>query len=236
MSIYAIGDLHLSFAEDKPMDVFGENWTNHEEKIKENWVKNVKQNDYVILPGDFSWAMHLKDAVPDFEYLNGLPGNKILIKGNHDYWWETVTKMDNFLAEKNIKDIHFLNCTAFEHEKNIIVGTKGYNFGEIEKNEKLRNREFIRLSLSIKYAKENFDYDNSKIICALHYPPITKNIVKANQSNEFIDLLRENNIHKCIYAHLHGRSFLNAFNGTYKGIEFDLVSSDFLNFNIFKVV
>ena len=103
MAIYAIADLHLSFSNDKPMDVFGDNWENHAEKIKENWIRKVKDNDYVILAGDFSWAMYLEDTVEDFSFLNELPGYKILLKGNHDYWWTTITSMRKFLVEINLK-------------------------------------------------------------------------------------------------------------------------------------
>ena len=236
MSIYAIGDLHLSFKENKPMDIFGENWTKHEEKIKANWIKQIKENDLVILPGDFSWAMHLEDTGLDFKYLNELPGNKILLKGNHDYWWSTLNKMNSFLKENNINNVSFINSNAIEYQNVVVVGTKGYNFSELEDDPKLRNREYIRLSLSIKYAKENFNLDNKEIVCALHYPPITNNIAKTNQTNEFIEILEKNNIHKCVYAHLHGLSARKAFNGTYKGIEFKLTSSDFLNFMPFKLL
>ena len=126
MSIYIIADLHLSFNEPKPMNIFGENWENHEEKIKKDWLEKVKEDDTVILPGDFSWAMHLKDTLKDFEFLNNLPGRKILLKGNHDYWWTTVTNMQNFLNENNIKDIDFLHNNSFEIEDKIICGTRGW--------------------------------------------------------------------------------------------------------------
>ena len=102
MAIYTIGDLHLSFGEDKPMSIFGENWEGHEEKIKNDWVKKVKDNDLVVIPGDFSWSTYLNETIKDFEYLNKLPGKKLLLKGNHDYWWTTVTSMKKFLAENNI--------------------------------------------------------------------------------------------------------------------------------------
>ena len=108
MSIYAIGDLHLSLAKDKPMSIFGENWKEHEQKIKKNWLEKVKENDYVILLGDFSWATYLEEAYDDFKYLDELPGKKILLKGNHDYWWTTVTNMKNYLKENNFEKIGIL--------------------------------------------------------------------------------------------------------------------------------
>lgn len=235
MAIYAIGDLHLSFKENKPMDIFGENWKNHEEKIKKNWIENINDDDIVILPGDFSWAMHLEDTELDFKYLNELPGKKILIKGNHDYWWQTVTKMKELLKQINVKNVDFLNNTAIQYDNSLIIGTKGYNYSEQEKNEKLKNRELIRLNISIDYARENFDYENNEKICFFHYPPITKNTVQNNQTNEFIELLKSNGVHKCVYAHLHGFSQIVAFNGTYQGIEFKLVSSDYLNFIPYRI-
>ena len=99
MSIYVIGDLHLSFSEDKPMDIFGDNWKGHEEKIKKDWLMKVKEDDTVILPGDFSWSTYLEDTYADFSYLNKLPGKKILLKGNHDYWWTTLNKMNNYIKK-----------------------------------------------------------------------------------------------------------------------------------------
>ena len=105
MSIYAIGDLHLSFSQNKPMNIFGDNWNGHADKIRKNWIDKVKEEDYVILPGDFSWAMYLKDTYKDFEYLEKLPGNKILLKGNHDYWWGGISKMDEYLKENNFSNI-----------------------------------------------------------------------------------------------------------------------------------
>ena len=158
MSIYIIADLHLSFNEPKPMNIFGENWENHEEKIKKDWLEKVKEDDTVILPGDFSWAMHLKDTLKDFEFLNNLPGRKILLKGNHDYWWTTVTNMQNFLNENNIKDIDFLHNNSFEIEdkiKYIILDAKWQTLNTI-KNYTLN--EIMR-----KYVISIDDYYGNKI-------------------------------------------------------------------------
>ena len=127
MSIYTIGDLHLSFKENKPMSIFGDNWEGHEEKIKKNWIENVKEDDLVVLPGDFSWSMYLKDTDKDFEYLNDLPGKKLLLKGNHDYWWTTITSMRKFLEQNEFKNIDFIYNNAYEFENCIIAGTRGWN-------------------------------------------------------------------------------------------------------------
>lgn len=154
MAIFTIGDLHLSSKNPKPMNIFGENWENHEEKIKKDWVSKVTDEDTVIHPGDFSWAMHLKDTIEDFEYLNSLPGKKILLKGNHEYWWTTVTNMKNFINEQGFKNIEFLQNNSFEVENKIICGTRGWtlNNPELENSKKIIAREALRLELSIKDA------------------------------------------------------------------------------------
>ena len=125
MSIFAIGDLHLSFNENKPMSIFGDNWTGHEEKIKNNWIENVKKDDLVLLPGDFSWSMYLKDTLKDFAFLNNLPGKKLLLKGNHDYWWSTVTSMRNFLKDNGFENIEFIYNNSYLYENFIISETRG---------------------------------------------------------------------------------------------------------------
>ena len=111
MAIYVIADLHLSFSQDKPMSIFGESWEGHSDKIKNNWISKVKQEDTVVLPGDFSWSMHLKDTYKDFEYLNMLPGKKLLLKGNHDYWWTTITSMKKFLEDNKFENIDFISVS-----------------------------------------------------------------------------------------------------------------------------
>ena len=149
MSIFVIGDLHLSFKNPKPMDIFGENWAGHEEKIRNNWIENVKEDDLVILPGDFSWETYLEDTKLDFEYLNNLPGKKLLLKGNHDYWWTTVTSMRNFLKENNFTNIDFLYNNSYLIENTIVAGTRGWSEQE-ERAEKILRRENMRLKNSIK--------------------------------------------------------------------------------------
>lgn len=150
MAIYIIADLHLSFDTNKPMDIFGDNWKNHEEKIKQDWQLKVKPEDTVILPGDFSWGMYLEETNNDFEYINNLPGKKILLKGNHDYWWTTVTKMRRYIKENNFKDIDFLYNNSYEIENKIIVGTRGWVISEEQEDIRLTNREIERFELSIK--------------------------------------------------------------------------------------
>ena len=234
MSIYAIGDLHLSFNENKPMSIFGENWEGYEEKVRENWIKLVKKDDLVVLPGDFSWSMYLKDTYKDFEYLNKLPGKKLLLKGNHDYWWSTVSSMRNYIKENNFENIDFIYNNSYEHENKIIVGTRGWSFGEDAESKKMINREVSRLELSIKSGIENYGADK-EIIAFTHYPPIIKQNVENNEINDFIQTLKKYNIKKCYYGHLHGAAIKEAIEGKFFGIEFKLVSADGLGFDLIKV-
>lgn len=228
MSIYAIGDLHLSFNENKPMDIFGENWEGHEEKIKKNWKQKVKEDDLVLLPGDFSWSMYLENTLADFEYLNGLPGKKILLKGNHDYWWTTLTSMRKYLKKNKLGNIDFLQNNSYEYEGNIIAGTRGWNQTEDAEDKRLVAREILRLELSIQDGIKKYG-EEKPIIVNMHYPPIV------NGNSAFIEIMKKYNVKKCIYGHLHGESIKNAIEGIYDGIEIKLVSSDSLNFNLWKV-
>lgn len=234
MSIYVIGDLHLSFKENKPMDIFGDNWENHEEKIKDSWIKQVKDEDLVILPGDFSWAMYLKDTDEDFKYINNLPGKKLLLKGNHDYWWVTVTSMRNFLKENNFENIDFLYNNSYEFENCIIVGTRGWNIADEAENKKMIKREAIRLELSIQDGLNRFG-NEKEIIAFMHYPPINHANIETNEPNEFIQILQKYNIKTCYYGHLHGQAISEAVEGKYFGIDFKLVSADGLDFKLMKV-
>ncbi len=234
MAIYTIGDLHLSFKENKPMDIFGENWINHEKKIEQDWKNKVNSNDLVILPGDFSWAMYLKDTDEDFRYLNNLPGKKILLKGNHDYWWTTVTKMKGFLKTNNFENIDFLYNNAFEFENNIIVGTRGWAQTDDEDDIRLFKREALRLELSIQEGIKKYG-ENKNIIAFMHYPPINKSNILQNELNEVLRILKKYNIKNCYYGHLHSGSILDAIEGEHFEINFKLVSADSLDFKLLKV-
>ena len=229
MAIWAIADLHLSFNENKPMDVFGDNWKNHEEKIKQDWISKVTDNDLVLLPGDFSWSMYLEDTVKDFEYLNSLPGEKLLLKGNHDYWWTTVTKMRKFIEENNFKNIDFLYNNSFEYEECIIAGTRGWALLGEEYDPKLIQREQIRLELSIQDGIKRFGNDKEVIVC-MHYPPTTK-----NGEMDFINIMKKYNIKICLYGHLHSTAIQDAVEGNIEEIELKLVSADGVNFKLQKI-
>lgn len=234
MSIYAIGDLHLSFSQNKPMNIFGDNWNGHADKIRKNWMEKVNKEDFVVLPGDFSWAMYLKDTYKDFEYLEKLPGNKILLKGNHDYWWSGLSKMNEYLKENNFNNINFLYNNSYLVEDTIISGTRGWNLTDSEDNEKMLNRECIRLKLSLEDGINKFGR-NKEIIVFMHYPPISKAGISNGYTKKYISIMKEYGVKKCYYGHLHGTSHSEAIEGNVDGIEFYLVSSDYLDFDLVKV-
>ena len=233
MSIYVIGDLHLSFKNPKPMDIFGDNWENHEEKIKQDWLSKVKDEDTVILAGDFSWAINMEDALDDFQFINNLPGKKILLKGNHDYWWTTVTSMKRKLEQNNILNIDFLYNNSFEIENKILCGTRGWSLLEeqSEEDKKIIDREVGRLNFSIKDGIQKYG-DEKEIIIFLHYPPITQAYLFKNEPSPFIEVLKEYEIKKCYYGHLHGPSIKDAVNGNIEEIELKLVSADGVDFEL----
>ena len=252
MAVYTIGDLHLSFHENKPMDIFGENWRGHEEKIKKDWIEKVTEKDLVIIPGDFSWSTYLKDTYEDFSYLHSLPGKKLLLKGNHDYWWTTLKSMREYLKENGFDDIDFLYNTAYEFENSIIAGTRGWSQSQEEDNEKMIQREQLRLELSLKEASKLLNKDclgeergaNAKeIIVFMHYPPITNSQIQECtkmdkeicEVNTFVKLMKEYNIKRCYYGHLHGISIKEAVEGEYEGIQFKLVSADGLDFKLLRI-
>lgn len=230
MAIYSISDLHLSLGIHKPMDIFGANWENHEKKIKENWIKKVKQEDLVLLPGDFSWAMYLEETKNDFMYLNELPGTKVMLKGNHDYWWESVSKMRNFLAENNFKNIDFLYNNSYEWENKIIAGTRGWSEQE-ENAEKIIRREKLRLELSLKDGITKYG-DKKEIIVCMHYPPFNR--YEQNDFN-FIKTMKQYNVKTCIYGHIHGQAGKEAKQGVIEGINYIMASSDQTNFDLIKI-
>lgn len=238
MAIYGIGDLHLSFGVNKPMNIFGENWANYEKKISENWLSKINEEDVVLLPGDFSWAMYIGEAKKDFEFIDNLPGTKILLKGNHDFWWTTLNKMQEFVEENKYKKINFLYNNSVETEEAMIVGTRGWYFSESDNGKKMLNRELIRLELSIKDAlkKMKESKKEKKIICIMHYPPITKNIMEKGEESPYLELLKKYNIDNCYYGHLHGQAHEEAVEGTINGVKLKLISSDYIKFDPVKIM
>ena len=227
MSTFVISDLHLSFGVNKPMNVFGDKWNNYEEKIKKDWFSKVTDNDFVIIAGDVSWATYLEEALEDFRWIESLPGTKIILKGNHDYWWETVTKMNRFLEQNDIKTIKFLNNNCIETDEFLICGTRYWSAEEEVDNEKIFNREIERAKLSIESAalliKEDPSKDIKPIVMCTHYPP----------DERLLEALKDYSIKKWIYAHIHSNYEENLANTG--DIPSYLTSCDFLNFELLKL-
>ncbi|AEY64782.1 metallophosphoesterase [Clostridium sp. BNL1100] len=233
MSIFTIADLHLALGIDKPMDVFGGRWSNYMEKLKENWIGNVSDNDTVIIPGDVSWATYIDSAYEDFRFIEDLPGKKVISKGNHDYWWTTSSKLNKYLSENNLSTISFMHNNAFELEGVAVCGTRGWKGpGEDDfkkDDEKIYKREIERLELSVKAALK---LELSHMLVFMHYPPVT---VKSPMTG-FIDIMKKYEIKECYYGHLHGEGIKGAIEGEYEGIDLKLVSADYLNFKPFKII
>lgn len=228
MSLFAIADTHLSLASDKPMDIFG-GWENYVERLTDNWNALVKNDDTVVIAGDISWAMNLEQTKTDFSYLNNLPGRKIIMKGNHDYWWTTMTKMNNFLSEQNFNTLEILHNNCCQYEEYGICGTRGWiNEPNVEFDAKVLAREAQRLETSIKAALAK----ELKPIVFLHYPPI----YAGSCNYDILDVLYKYKIRDCYYGHLHGKSCDYAINGERDGINFRLISCDFLQFKPIKIM
>lgn len=221
MSIFVIGDLHLSFGTQKPMDIFS-GWQDHWQRIEKNWRRLVKDTDTVVIPGDVSWGLTLEEAQPDFRFIQSLPGKKIISKGNHDYWWQTAKKLQEFLDKNGFDTISFLHNNSFEVENYIICGTRGWIFenGQ-QQDEKVILREAGRLKASLDY----MDSDKEKIVF-LHYPTI----YQEQRANHIINTLKQYNIKRCFYGHLHGKTINYAFNGVSDGIKYKLISADAIDF------
>lgn len=222
MLIFAIGDLHFDNTGEKPMDVFGENWLNHEEKIIDNWKSIVKDDDLTLLAGDTSWALKLEEAYEDLLKIDELPGTKIIIKGNHDYWWNSLKKLNNL----GLKTTNFLQNNSFIYNGIGIVGTRGWSSIDEDdfdtQDHKVFNRELNRLKLSLDSIKDNVE----KIIVVLHYPPFNAD----SSPNEFINIMKEYNVDICIYGHLHSEGHKYAIEGIVEGIEVHCISSDYIDF------
>jgi len=223
MALYAIGDLHLSLKTNKQMDVFGGNWINYTKKITEGF-RILNSEDVCVLCGDLSWGMNMKDSLEDLLFINDLPGKKIILKGNHDYWWDTVTKMKTFFNDNNINNIEILHNNSFIYENIAICGTRGwFNDNELntEQNKKAAAREVIRLNTSLS----SVDEDITKI-CFFHYPPRFKNTV----NHDIISVMNEYNVKKCYYGHLHGETHRFAVQGETEDIDYELISADYIDF------
>ncbi|MEG2287112.1 MAG: metallophosphoesterase [Ruthenibacterium sp.] len=220
MAIFAIGDLHLSLGVSKPMDVF-RGWQDYVQRLSDNWKQLIRPEDTVVLAGDTSWGMKLTDCTKDFAFLEALPGQKLLLKGNHDYWWTTVSKMERYFAENNFTTLHFLHNNCLLTEGVALCGTRSWLFDIGQPHdEKVMNREIGRLIMSLEAAGAE-----EKVVF-LHYPPV----YATAQAQEIIEVLHRYGVKRCYYGHLHGASIPRAVEGKVDGIEYKLISADGVRF------
>lgn len=234
MSVYTIGDLHLSIAKpDKSMDVFGRRWAGYTEKIRKNWESIVSPEDTVVIPGDISWGLTIEDAEADFAWIHSLPGKKLLGKGNHDFFWSTMSKMEQFVTQNSYDDISFLYNNAYAVEDFVLAGTRGWfadpsgeNIPEGTDYRKLVLREASRLRLSLEAATAlKTDDPNKEILTFLHFPPVWNGLV----CRPITEVLSEFGIKRVYFGHIHGNYTVPPL-FTFEGINYSLVSADFLNF------
>ena len=227
MSVFAIADLHLDGGAGKPMDVFGSHWAGHRERIFSSWQNSVGPDDIVLLPGDICWAMYFTDALSELNAISSLPGTKAMIRGNHDYWWASPTKMRSMLPH----DIRVIQNDSVEFEDFVVCGSRGWLLpcdSEFKQDDrKIYARELIRLELSLRSVRNR----EKPVICMLHFPPLPAN----GQDSGFTELLDKYGVKVCLYGHLHGRSCAGAFDGVKNGTVYKLCSADSLNFELLKI-
>lgn len=232
--LYTLSDPHLSLSCDKPMDIFGQRWHNHAQRLAQNWRSTVTDGDTVVIPGDISWGMTFEEARDDLLFIHSLPGHKIIGKGNHDYWWDTAAKLERFKAENSLDSIDFMHNNALYAQGKIICGTRGWTCEEnlSAEDKKLVERENLRLRISLDAAKKlRRDYPNAEIIPFMHFPPATPFYVHEN----IMDTLLEYGAQRLYYGHLHGISGENKICRTKYGILLYLVSGDYLEFKPLRI-
>ena len=230
MALYVIGDTHFSEGCNKPMDIFGGAWTGYRDKLVES-LSVLQPGDVLVLAGDFSWGMSLQEALPDFRLLDSFPGKKLLLKGNHDYWWETVSKMKRFFAENAIETIDFLHNSCYFYNGTALCGTRGWFYDKNDPaagDDKIFKRELIRLEASLKAA---VDQSAEEIDCFLHYPPVFAGM----EVPQITEILSRYPVKRVFYGHLHGDSLRGAFSGVRNGIYYAVVSADALGFRPVKI-
>ena len=228
MALYAIGDLHLCLGSPKPMDIFGGAWVGYMDKLLSG-LSVIGPEDTTVLLGDLSWALDLDQAEKDFAWINQIPGKKIILKGNHDYWWSTVSKFNQFCKAKEFSHMEILNNNHFEYDGWAICGTRGWFYEEQrsgQHDEKVFKRELLRLEASLQSA------GMLPKIVFLHYPPK----YKGYECTEIMDLLKKYDVRRCFYGHLHGPSHSLAMQGVWDGVDYRLVAADYLDFQPFKVL
>ena len=224
MSLFAIGDLHLSGFKPKPMDIFGDNWQEHQKKIAEHWCATITPKDTVLIPGDISWGLNFQEAKCDLDFIAGLPGEKILLRGNHDYWWSSASRL-NAMYEK----MYFIQNDFVEYNGKAVCGSRGWILPNEQKFDasdmKTYTRELIRFRLSLDSAARKNRYE--EIIFMMHFPPA----LFGETENAFVNIFKEYPVKKVVYGHLHGKGNCEAgIKGLHDGIEYHLVSSDYLDF------
>lgn len=222
MRIFALGDPHLSLSTDKPMDIFGPNWDNHAARLEAAWRAAIQPEDAVLLPGDISWGMSLDEAKADLAFLAALPGTKVLLRGNHDYWWNSISKVRAALPG----GMHAVQNDSLVLGGVAVLGTRGWvcpgsTLFDPAVDQKLYERELIRLELSLKSAQAGMPK-----LCMLHYPPFNER----RQQSGFTELLEAYGVERAVYGHLHGKACRNAFEGIRNGVEYTLCSADHLEF------
>lgn len=228
MALYAIGDLHLCLGAPKPMDIFGGAWVGYMEKLKEG-LSGITEDDTTVLLGDLSWALGLEEAGADFAFINEIPGRKIILKGNHDYWWSTASKFYKFCQNNGFENMFILNNNHYEYGDMAICGTRGWFFEEERSSDhdgKVFRRELQRLETSLISAGDKMKY------VFLHYPPR----YKGYECKEILELLKKYEVRRCFYGHLHGPSHALAMEGLWDGVDYRLVAADKLNFRPFTVI
>ncbi len=230
MRVYAISDLHLSGGSDKPMSVFGAHWERHFERISEDWLGKVSAEDIVLLPGDLSWAMRLEDALSDIAAVAQLPGRKVLTRGNHDYWWDSIGRVRDALPE----GMYAIQNDALSLDGVTLCGTRGWTLPCAEwtaGDERIYLRELKRLNMSLEAAKRLGGQDGA-LICMLHYPPLTE----AERDTEVTRMLEAYGVRCAVYGHLHGTALKGAFRGEHHGIAYHQVSCDGTGFQLVRVL
>lgn len=228
MALYAIGDLHLCLGAPKPMDVFGGAWVGYMEKLRSG-MSQITEEDTTVLCGDLSWALGLEEAQADFSWINEIPGKKIILKGNHDYWWSTANKFYKFCEDNGFSDMQILNNNAYRYGNWAICGTRGWFFEEEKSGQhdtKVFKRELLRLEASLKAAGE------AEKLVFLHYPPRYRGYT----CEPILELFQQYGVRRCFYGHLHGDSHKLAMEGLWDGVEYRLVAADYIHFTPVTVI
>lgn len=234
MAVFVISDLHLdTVTNEKSMEIFGNRWQNYIERIKNNWSRVVADNDTVIIPGDISWALTIEESIPDLKWIDALPGKKVIMKGNHDFWWSTLAKLNKAFSENQINTIDILYNNAIEVENIIIAGSRGWFVDKSVQptksvsvdHDKIINREVIRLKLSLDAAKSLQKDTGKEIIVFFHFPPIWREF----ECTEILNVLKEYNITRCYFGHIHG-CYTHSSVFSWDNIEFRMISADFIDF------